>query len=237
MNGAACHDTLKLQLSVSTNADKISYLPAIYYAGTTDVYQGPWLTNARNVGVAAFYQFMIANNLLITADGNPSICSSDSVILSTTRTGQSYQWYRNGGLITGATQQQYVAKVNGVYNLMMKDADNLSVTSNSIMVINASMVKTVITSSTGNGALCAGSSLTLFCSQGATFLWSTGETTSSISVADSGNYTVSITTASGCSGVSDTFKVVMDIQAKPVIIADKTGICAGDSAKGEGDYS
>ncbi len=231
VNGAACHDTLKLQLSVSTNADKISYLPAIYYAGTTDVYQGPWLTNARNVGVAAFYQFMIANNLVITEDRNPAICSSDSVILSTTRTGQSYQWYRNGGLITGATQQQYVAKVNGVYNLMMKDADNLSVTSNSIMVINASMVKPVITSSTGKGALCAGSSLTLFCSQGATFLWSTGETTSSISVADSGNYTVSITIASGCSGVSDTFKVVMDIPEKPVIIADKTGICAGDSAK------
>ncbi len=238
VNGSACHDTLKLQLSASTNADKFSYLPPIYYAGTTDVYQGPWLTNARNVGAPAFYQFTISNNLVITADRNPSICSGDSVILSTTRTGQSYQWYQNGGLIMGATQQQYVAKVSGVYNLVMKDADNLSVSSNSITVSNAATVKPVITSSNGKGTLCAGRNLTLYCNQGATFLWSTGETTSSISVSDSGNYTVSITTANGCSGVSDTFKVVMDMPAKPVIVSDKAGICEGDSAKlTSGNYS
>ena len=84
ISGSASGDTIKLQLSTSCNVNKITYLPTIYYSGSTSTYQGPWLVNTANVGVPSFYQFPINNVLTIKG----SFCAADSTVLSTNRAGQ-----------------------------------------------------------------------------------------------------------------------------------------------------
>jgi Ig-like domain CHU_C associated len=47
-----------------------------------------------------------------------TFCEGDSVILNgNTNPNYSYQWFRNGTLISGATQAQYIAKTSGIYNI------------------------------------------------------------------------------------------------------------------------
>ncbi|HWF43670.1 MAG TPA: hypothetical protein VG537_03415, partial [Candidatus Kapabacteria bacterium] len=64
-----------------------------------------------------------------------------------------------------------------------------------------------------------------------TYKWSTGETTSSIAVTKTGDYTVAVTNSAGCSGTSAVthIRVLPDSVPKPVIAAATTTICAGDS--------
>jgi hypothetical protein len=59
----------------------------------------------------------------------------------------------------------------------------------------------VITAS-GATAFCSGESVVLTASEGSSYLWSNGETTQSITVTSSGNYTVAVTNQLGCSATS-----------------------------------
>ncbi|MBL0018290.1 MAG: HYR domain-containing protein [Bacteroidetes bacterium] len=54
----------------------------------------------------------------------------------------------------------------------------------------------------GNTSFCSGGSVTLVATQAAGYLWSTGETTQSITVNTAGNYSVTVTSANGCSAIA-----------------------------------
>ncbi|MCO5281341.1 MAG: hypothetical protein M9931_09865, partial [Chitinophagales bacterium] len=58
----------------------------------------------------------------ITANGNTTLCQGQSVSLSTTITGVSYQWRKNGVNIGGATQSSYSATQVGSYTLYISNA-------------------------------------------------------------------------------------------------------------------
>lgn len=60
------------------------------------------------------------------------VVSRTNDILSTS-TFSNYQWYRNGSLITGATQQQYTITQGGVYKVTVKDASGCSNTSDDVV--------------------------------------------------------------------------------------------------------
>ncbi|NOY06026.1 MAG: hypothetical protein GXO82_05270, partial [Chlorobi bacterium] len=49
-----------LKLAGSSSATKITYLPGRTYNNSTAVYEGPWITNPRGIGVLSFYEFPIA---------------------------------------------------------------------------------------------------------------------------------------------------------------------------------
>lgn len=55
-----------------------------------------------------------------------------------------------------------------------------------------------VVSSNGGTAICNGASLTLTAQSGSNYLWSGGQTTSSIVVSSAGSYSVSVTNGSGC---------------------------------------
>ena len=55
-------------------------------------------------------------------------------------------------------------------------------------------------SSSGGTAICSGASLTLTAQAGSNYVWSTGATTTSISVNAAGSYMVSVTNSAGCRG-------------------------------------
>ncbi|HEX6642745.1 MAG TPA: xylanase, partial [Thermoanaerobaculia bacterium] len=66
---------------------------------------------------------------------------------------------------------------------------------------------------------------------GASYLWSTGATSPSINVTTTGNYTVTVTNANGCSAMSAPKSVTVNtVPATPVINASgPTTFCAGGS--------
>lgn len=121
----------------------------------------------------------------VTTSGPTSFCSGGSVILTANSgNGLTYLWSN------GATTQSITATTSGSYAVTITESALCNSTSSSIVVsVNPSQVPTVSASSTVVG--CAGT-VTLTSTAAASYLWSTGETTQSISVMSSGSYSVTI---------------------------------------------
>jgi len=72
----------------------------------------------------------------ISPVGPVSIILGDSVLLTATApaAGYTYQWFKNGGVISGITSNTYYAKQNGVYRVVINTTDNCPDTSNAVTV-------------------------------------------------------------------------------------------------------
>lgn len=133
----------------------------------------------------------------ITA-GDCNFCEGGSVTL-TSSPGSSYLWN------TGETTQSIEVTTSGSYEVTVTNAYGCYKTSNSVTVTVYENPEPVI-SADGPTEFCDGGSVTLTSSAAASYLWSTGETTQSITVDGTGCYTVTVTSEDGCEG-SDTICV------------------------------
>lgn len=85
---------------------------------------------------------------------------------------------------------------------------------------------------TQNGPVnfCQGGSVTLTASAGSTYAWSSGQTTQSITVSATGNYSVAVGNGSGCNAVSTPIAVtVLNKPAALIAPAGSTSLCNGQT--------
>lgn len=154
---------------------------------------------------------------------NPIVfCKGESVLLSVTKDiGYTYQWMLGGVVIPGATQDTLRVNKDGEYIVNVRNAFGCTIldTSNT-RIVNANIIQSDTT-------ICKGSSLILGplnLQPGQAALWSTGATTSSISVNPNvkTKYTVTITDGS----TSCTDSVLVDITYTEVKINDPDVVCS-----------
>lgn len=100
-------------------------------------------------------------------------------------------------------------------------ADSTAVT----FVMQAPPVAHITTNGAAN--LCIGESLTMTASGGVSYLWSTGDTTASITVSTPGDYSMIATSAGGCTSLSDTIIVRQTLPPVATFAYDSTSGCAG----------
>ena len=82
----------------------------------------------------------------------------------------------------------------------------------------------------GPSALCAGQSVTLTAPVGHQYLWSTGDTTQTLTVSTTGEFNVKLIDGSGCSSLSKTVTILSQPDETPTIsAAAATVFCEGDS--------
>jgi hypothetical protein len=94
----------------------------------------------------------------------------------------------------------------GNYSVIISE-NGCPVSSNAITV-NFAVIQTPVISSTGSIQPCVGGNVTLNTTPGfSTYLWSNGATTPSTTVTSSGNYTVQVTNANGCTATSAPYTV------------------------------
>ncbi len=85
-------------------------------------------------------------------------------------------------------------------------------------------------SSTKSLNICSGDSIILTSSDASSYLWNTGATTKSITVSQSGDYSVSVKTPMGCSATSPATTVtVVPLPVSAVIPNGSLSFCKGDS--------
>ena len=80
----------------------------------------------------------------------------------------------------------------------------------------------------GPTTFCAGDSVELAASEGASYLWTTGEVSQSIIVDNTGSYRVLVTDSNGCAGTSDPVVINVNENPQPLVSSNgPTSVCAG----------
>jgi len=158
-------------------------------------------------------------SIQVSASAAPSNCASASGSATATVTsgspGYTYQW-SNGQIA------QTASGLNpGVYTVTVTDKNGCQGVATATVTGSGSITASVGPSNT----LCAGGTVTqvLNASGGINYVWSTGATTTSISVSPSVTTTYSvIVSAAGC---SDTADVTITINPRPVAVPAVTNVC------------
>jgi hypothetical protein len=156
----------------------------------------------------------------ITANGPTTFCSGGTVNLSAS-SGSSYLWS------TGATTSNINVATAGNYSVRVTAANGCSATSTTTNVIVNSLPTASITAN-GATTFCSGGSVNLSATSASSYLWSNGATSSSINVSTSGNFSVTVTNANGCSATSAVKNVVVNSLPTATITANgATTFCSG----------
>jgi hypothetical protein len=158
----------------------------------------------------------------INASGSTTLCAGSSVNLSASN-GSSYLWSN------GATTQTITASSAGNYSVQVANAAGCNATSTIVNVVVNPLPAANITAN-GSTTFCAGGSVVLSATAGASYLWNTGATSQTLTVNTSGTYTVTVTSNNGCVGTSSPQTVTVSAQPSTSITANgATSFCAGGS--------
>ena len=189
------------------------------------------VTNAQGCTASASASVVVNPLPTVAIQGTSPICVGQSTTL-TASGGTSYLWStgQTTAMITvsPASTQQYTVTVT--------NQNTCSNTGTFNVVVNPLPVVVV----TGDNLICRGENTILTASGGTSYLWSTGQTTSSIVVSPTmtTNYTVTVTNSNNC---SNTGSRTVTVNPSPnAVITGDTVICVGESttltASGGGTY-
>lgn len=229
VNGWTSNDTIYLQLNTSSFAGKVTYLPGVYYNGTSQIYQGPWLLNNRGVGAMSFHEFPISNEIVLSANGSALLCQGDSVLLQSDKTGFSYQWNLNGSPLPGKTGAGLWVSSSGDYSVTLTDMSGLAMTSNTLAVLQNSNSPVAINASSNQ--ICEGDTAWLSASHAMSWTWSEGSLVQSIPITTEGWYIVTAVDSNGCTSSDSAFLQVNDMPEAEIDFSGFLTACNGDSVK------
>jgi len=158
----------------------------------------------------------------VTPTGGELNCNVSSVLLTASVTGgetpYTYQWYKNGAAISGATNSTYSATSAGTYKVVVTDHNGCTDTSADVVVVSVPDPDVSVTPTSGE-LNCKVSSVLLTASVTGgetpyTYQWYkngaaiTGATNSTYSATSAGTYKVVVTDHNGCTDTSADVVVV-----------------------------
>jgi hypothetical protein len=143
----------------------------------------------------------------VSASGPTTFCQGGNVTL-TANAGNSYLWSN------GATTQSINVNATGSFTVTVNHGSGCTSTSTPVNVTVNTIPVTTITAS-GPTAFCQGSNVVLTATAGNSYLWSNGATTQSITVTNTGSFTVTVNHLNGCTSTSTATDVT--VSPSPVV--------------------
>ncbi len=196
----------------------VSVSPTANEVFTVTVTSGSGCTDIETVGVTV-------NGLptAMTMATPTSVCVGDASTL-TASGGASYEW--STGDMTATVLVS--ATVNEVFTVTVTSADGC--TDTETVGVTANALPTAMTMGVPT-AVCPGDASTLTASGGASYSWSTGEMTATVSVSPTANevFTVTVTSGSGCTDI-ETVGVTVNGLPTAMTMATPTSVCVGDAS-------
>ncbi|MBL0103950.1 MAG: PKD domain-containing protein [Bacteroidetes bacterium] len=160
----------------------------------------------------------------VTVHANPIVnlqstflCAGSTTTLDAGNPGSTYIWN------TGETTQTIVVNAGGNFDVTVTDAFGCVNSSACTITYGTSM-----TINLGNVSFCQGDSVTLDAGwPGMNHIWTPGgQTSQTITIATPGNYGVTVTDTSGCSGAMNVTAVMNNL---PVVSFSSTSVCIGST--------
>ena len=149
-----------------------------------------------------------------------TICRGDEVTLTAITTATTFNW--NSGQNTAAITVSPTVTSN--FTVLVTDENGCTATASTTVTVNQLPSAFV----SGNTSICQGDTTVLTASGGVAYQWSTGNFGDHITVNTSGNYTVTVTGANGCSA---SVQKTVTVNALPVAtVTESASICRGQQA-------
>jgi gliding motility-associated-like protein len=177
-------------------------------------------TNAAGCTTQSSIVNVTVNTIPVVAaiTGSNSVCEGGNIALTSATSGGVWSSANNfiatvdgagnvTGLNAGTTTMTYTVSNNGCSASVVAQ----------VTVLNNPVTPTITAS--GATSVCPGGSVVLFASNGANYQWSNGPQTPFIVATQSGDYSVTVTGANGCSAVSAPVTVFIGDNTLPLITA------------------
>lgn len=224
--------------SYSGNADVRNTSPSTGYAGASGN-ANIFITNTAG----RFFQVEGINTTALTSPAlsfgisksvNASNGSDFAVEISTD--GITYTALTVPALPTGSgTSKWYLRTASGsipsVANLRIRFKNNGTATQyriDDVVLGGGAAICSASITAGGATTLCSGGSVLLTATAGASYLWSNGATTQTISANQSATYNVTVTTSGGCSAAGSPVRVL--VYPSPIVTASANSICGSGSS-------
>lgn len=160
--------------------------------------------------------------VVVTADGPTTICTGQSVTLTASGDGP-FLWSN------GETTASITVFIPGTYIVGVIDTVTGCSNASAPVVVDVFPVFFPEIVADGPTAFCGDGQVTLTATAGTAYLWSTGETTQSITVDSTGIYGVIVTDANGCQGAAAETVTVLP-EPLPIITPEETPpYCDGET--------
>jgi hypothetical protein len=131
-----------------------------------------------------------------TINGTSRLCPGETVTLTSNAQNVTFQWSN------GATTNSITVSNPGIYFVQVRNADGCTNVSDQLIVRRIPATPTPSISPSSGGEICPGDSLVLLAQPGSSFtnryLWSTADTSRSLTVRLPGSYTVQAIDTGGC---------------------------------------
>ena len=154
----------------------------------------------------------------ITASGSTIFCAGGSVILSSS-TASGNIWS------TGANTQTILVTSSGNYSV--SSGSGICGSNSSVISVTVNPLPTAPIITSSSVGLCSGQSYTLTSNVANGNLWSNGSTASSITVVNSGTYSLTYTDANLCASPSSSISVTTNTISVNVIVPSNVITCSG----------
>ncbi|RYU72061.1 Ig-like domain-containing protein, partial [Hymenobacter persicinus] len=184
------------------------------------------VTTANGCSATASVQVTVnpAPTATLTAGGATTFCQGGSVTLTANATtGNTYQYFLNGAIISGATNPTYSATTSGSYTVQLTNATGcFTVSAPVVVTVNPTPATPTLTTTTqASGAVLLTSSAATgnqFYRNNVLIPGATGQTYLLLSGAQNGSYTVVSTSASGCaSAPSQAVSIIVTASGKATL--------------------
>lgn len=163
----------------------------------------------------------------VEVEGITSFCSGSEVTLTAISSANDILWS------TGETTNAITVDSGGIYNVVATNQYGCTATQEITVVENDFATVDI----QGNSTFCTGTATTLSAPEGfATYVWSTGETTNTITANTSGTITLDVIDNNGCSGsASIEIEEITELQPE---VSGLFSFCVGESTEitVEGNY-
>ena len=204
--------TAHFGLGAATTVDSVRIT---WPSGNVDVYDDL----DADQSITVIENTCIAPVATIAASGDPVVCTGGAPLTLTADPGWNYGWN------TGETTQSIDVTAGGSYTVTIDDGSGC--TGLASIFVEQDPDETPTVSLDNDAAFCEGGSVTLTSSPASDYTWSTGETTQSITVDQSGTFSVSVT---GVCGASTSDDVVIDVYPTVMPVASNVVLPAPGSA-------
>lgn len=186
--------------------DNVELVSISWPSGMQTVIENPSIDQYHNLLEAP-----CMTDLTLTLSGETTICPGESVEVSVEGDFASYAWSN------GSTEATLSIGESGNYSVTAYDSEGCAAVS-TVVSVEVIVSEAPVVMAMSELSFCAGGSVDLVVDTFGDWMWSNGAETQSISVAESGTYSVSVTDVCGDQNTSDEFVVVvLDAPDAPVV--------------------